>query len=398
MERLFVTLALMIELSSCNSQINKNNSCEKSEFFNISMSIPSEVKNDIKSDKALFFNALNTSNDQQAFEVLNTGIQLTKDSNNSFALQPSIDSRSSQESKYMAYRFFEYLGNISKQELINQLLLLYDKSKDSNSCVNKLAEIEVDYLSFFNLYDSTSKKNKLLNFENYIKKYPESNRLKYLYSKMLYELGQFQMALSFFYNLIEKGYYEKPIFDCLFEYYSNKNTDSIKYYSTIFSESFPMLCNLGTLDIIKKTTNNDIFLNECKKCFKSRLQSDSIKAKISLGWYYLNNSKYNEIEILFNEYQKRNTKYNPARIKVQEAGEYFDIYLRSLFLQKQYKKLFTFLIQNVGYNEKIQISTNDDFYQLIENYYKEYYDKSGQGFNNFYISNFSWVPAGSVSL
>lgn len=78
-----------------------------------------------------------------------------------------------------------------------------------------------------------------------------------------------------------------------------------------------------------------------------------------------------------------------TKLKLWEKGEYYDIVLRSLFLQNKYEAIYIFLFKSVGLNETINIESGEDFYNLIKLYYNLYIDQSGEHFEQFFVRHFA---------
>jgi len=377
---------------SCNSQKIRSQ-CDKNTFFSKGLAFDSEIRNsDSKEFVTAFFSSLDTSDYLKAYNIVNTYSKLYKDSLNQYSFLKPIKGLTSKESHYIVYRLEQYLGNITEKMLNNELTKIYNsdlEGTDSIVCLNKLSEIEFAYLSFYSLHDSLKKKEHLQKFVKYLKEYPKSFRIQYLYAKLNYEIGKYEVALPFFKNLLREKYYENSILESLVEYYSQKSIDTAMYYTKIFSNRFPTKCNLGKLNTLIKGGIDSSFMEECEKCLKSEKAIDSIKSKIALSRFYLEKMDLKKVAELYDDYKNNNTEnFDFSESKVWERGEYYDIFLRTLFLQNKFVEIYKFIVTEVGYNKKIKIDNEMDFYKLMEKYHSEYYKSN---FEKFYDKNFHWI-------
>ncbi|MGK2861747.1 MAG: tetratricopeptide repeat protein, partial [Chitinophagaceae bacterium] len=263
-----------------------------------------------------------------------------------------------------------------------------EQTTESILCLNRLAEIEFDFLSFYSLYDSIKKKEQINKFEKHLKEYPKSLRIQYLYGKLNYDMGFYNIGLPVFHNLLQKKYYENPILELMFEFYSIIDDDSVMHYAKVFSDRFPDNCNLGNLSVLIKQNQDSLFMEECEKCLKSEKLTDSIKAKIEMAKFYLNTRDFLKVKRLYNDYKIKNKDFTFNDFKIWETGEYYDIFLRSLFLQKRYRDFYEFIQNEMGYNKKINVENEKDFYKLIRKYHADYSESQSIEFDKFFNENF----------
>ena len=106
--------------------------------------------------------------------------------------------------------------------------------------------------------------------------------------------------------------------------------------------------------------------------------------------FKMQHKMYDSVKLMFQEYLKNNSSYSPDSVKTWERGEYYDLMLRVFFLEKKYDDFVSFLIKDVGLNNKIVINDEHDLLKLVVQYYREYINKNAElgEIKGFYDENF----------
>jgi hypothetical protein len=362
---------LFILIQSCNFSSTEKDRCNNS-VFNSSLSIEIKENEHEISNPVDYLGLLDCSKDSDFFEVVNNKYKLQPFDYNGlkgYVPQPSFST--DKFANYLAYRYAEYVDDLDKNSLLKILIsghLRSNAKKDTAECLEKVFEIENLYLSYYLENDSLNKSIK--EFENYLKAFPDSKRIQYLWAKLNFDFGSVQIGLKLFKELLDKEYYQKPILKLIINYYSNTNQDSLRKYADYFKQQYPYECNLGEISLFFDSTISQRFLNDCKKCFNGLSRKDSMSAKIFLCRKYLITKNYTMVNRMFNDYKSNNEEFVLNKFKIFEAGEYFDIILQSYFLQKRYNEMYKFITKDMGYNKKIVVKSAGDFYRLLLGYYK----------------------------
>ncbi len=386
---------LFILIQSCDTSKSKKVKCDDS-FFNNSLSIGEErAGNNISSPSDILV-LLDDSKDSEFFKIIDNKYKLQSFNYNGLkGYIPQTSLLTDALANYLAYRYCEYINDLDKNSLLKMLLKGYspsDDKKDISECFEKVFEIENAFLSYYLEKDSLNRKIK--DFENYLVAFPDSKRIQYLWGKLNFDFGSIQTGLRVFNELLDKGYYQKPILKIIINYYNNLNQDSLRKYTVYFKQRFSTECNLGEISTFFDSTMSEGFLDDCKKCFVSPSRIDSMSARIFLCRKYLAVKNYFVVSKLFNEYKNNNQEFVLDKFKIFEAGEYFDMILQSYFLQKRYKDMYEFITKDMGYNDKIVIKNAADFYRLLLNYYKMYINAnvSSDEFDAFYKKIYYSLP------
>lgn len=388
-------LALLIfTIIGCNSQTAVNEGCYAYESFNNLIGIPNREKgiDDKLNTNSDLLQLLDNSEDIEFQNRFNAEYNLEWFVYNGFKiLRPKSNSNNTWLPYYLSYRYAEYIEDIDKNTLMAILTDGYSyvtqADSVSNNCIKKAFEIEFEYLSAYSNEDGSIIREKVERFIGLIKLYPSSSRVKYLWARLNYDLDSSHTSHTAFQNLFNAKYYMKPILRRFIRHYVNLNDDSVRKYSTLMNNLYPNDCNLGKITLILDSKNNDSeIINACQQCFSGLSQKDSLLAKVLLCKYYLVTKRYLIVNKMYQDYKINNKKIILDSIKIWETGEYYDLLLRSYFLQKKYLDIYEFIIKELGYNKKIIIHDEKDYYNLILKYYQEYINKTPlqDEFNQFY--------------
>ncbi|MGK2860554.1 MAG: hypothetical protein ACSLE0_01360, partial [Chitinophagaceae bacterium] len=129
--KLFLILFVSIIGTSCNTKKIKRQ-CDENLLFSKGLVLDAEVPN--KRNKefvAAFFSALDSSDYQKAYNILNTSTTLQKDSLNRYSLSTPIHGMTNKESHYIIYRLQQYLGNITEKMLNQELTNVYNSEEQT---------------------------------------------------------------------------------------------------------------------------------------------------------------------------------------------------------------------------------------------------------------------------
>lgn len=376
----------------CNSQNPSKEVCENQAFYTASLANKKNIL--LEGSNITFFKALENSDFQKALVLLKSENDIRELKYNGYTYFEYPDSLSV-FLNYKIYRLMEYIGETNSKVYFEYLMKAYtpnllDNDKGATYCMNQLTEIEYDYLAIYSDRDSAQILTHLKKFKNHVQSNQKSLRIKFMWAKMNYYAKNYKIAFSLFNELLNESYYEKNIYETYFEYYIERDFDSLEYYSHKFQEKFPLSCNVGEL-FLPSIQTDSLFFSKCMKCFDYGSANDSIRAGIALGKNYLMKEDHKGIKNIFDAYKKNNTEFLQDDLKIWETGEYYDLFLRSLFLQKKYKEMFKFITKEVGYNKKININNDEDFYLLIQEYFNEYMKAKGKDFEIFWDGNFKWI-------
>lgn len=388
----YLVIFVIFSFVCCKSQVMIK-ICDHEPFIEFALSDSMNNSNEKVNYKKDFFLALDSGQFELAQLILARQAALRKGDipgDVDFLVNPG-----NKENGYMLFRLSQALGNVYEYKLHNKLIALtspYFIASDSASCFYKLMDIESDFLMFYSFTDSSSKYQKLKKFSEYINSYPNSNRIKYLFARINFDLGLYEIAKPIFFDLLNRQYNVRPIINLFFEYYSKNNKDSLGFFSNKLSSLFPGVCNLGKLELFSLRAQEDSLIKECNTCFFGGQMTDSIKAQVLILKYSLTKRNFRKVHELYELYKRNNSiDFDFSDFKIWELGEYYDTVLRSLFLQKKFKEMYFFLIKEVSLNKKVVIENDSDFYELIKSYYSEYYPKQSNGFELFFKNNFGWV-------
>jgi len=384
-KRIIVVGILFFGVVSCNFQRNEFLS---NDLFIVSLGIKRALneKSNTESERKIL-NALDSSNDSLALRYLTNDFQIEMNEYNGYiGILPAEDEQSS-ISNYLSYRYNESVGDMKNERLYFNLLgnaHLYRFKKDYNdSVIRFLNEIEESYLSFY--LDSINKYKYLEKIKSNLEIFPSSNRLKYLYANMNFEIHQYNICLPIYDELLRSDYYSYKILRRMAGHYKYQNSKKYKIYLNLLEKQFTNRCALEGLEAKKDSS----FIISCNNCMNGNSRRDSIKATVVLTRYYLNNNNFNQVVEQYESFIKSNQDFILDSLKIWEAGEYYDIMLHAFFFKSEYAKFCTFLFNEVGYNRKIKVENSEEFYNLIKQYYFDYNkNKSLEDFDIFFKKNF----------
>ena len=290
-------------------------------------------------------------------------------------------------SKYVAYRLSEYIDNLDYDYLYRTYNDFADINKKTSQ-FNIICSIERNYLLYF-LADSLKARQYLSALEIDLKDIPKSKRIKFLLAKIYQAEKNYEKAIVLYKDLLESDYYAFLSLRNLINICIIHNPDSLDYYKRLASIKFRGRCipEIWNTDVKKSFELNSELLNDC---ISSTSQRDSMKALLYLGGTYLDLQKFSEFDSLYSEFSINNSEFLLDSFKTWEKGEYYDLKLRSLFLQNRYKELIKFITTSVGYNRKISVGSALELKKLIRQYYFEYnLDASDNRFESFFAKKFT---------
>jgi hypothetical protein len=289
---------------------------------------------------------------------------------------------------YKCFRLLESVTTENDEDLLNQLIVCNSHSStSSNSPFFNLLSIEHAYLAAILVTNSIRATEKRAMFRKYLELYPSSLRLKYLEANLSLSFGDTFTAISAYRELLQKNYCRGEILKRLTAFYLITNSDAgLKTTSSLHDQYFPQSCDLagwymkakqGAVTIDGLLTNN---------CGNTTDPNDSIIRSAVLGHIYLNSRRFKEIDSVCTQYEASDSFVSTGRLREWQIGEFYDMRLRLFFLRKQYELMLWYAVKNVGYNNKINVESNDDFRQLVYSYYVTYY--GSERFEEFYKEHF----------
>jgi hypothetical protein len=287
---------------------------------------------------------------------------------------------------YLFYRLNDYSGNVIGNVLSNELL---QSAVDPKESLRDLQEVESFYdivLKNKKIDDAGKLVSKLLILK---KNKPEALRLDYLLLCQYIVVDDSINVLKTANILISKNYYVLPVLRNVITYLSRRGSPEVGKYLPVFEKKFPFECNLVKISRSLRTIREDTILYECKKCYQSTFQIDSIYARMALVEYYINNNKLSQAEGYIKEYMGgiENEPYDDKRAFVK--GKYYDFLLRTFFIQKRYGEIREFIESKLQRNPVVVINDDDQFRLYIQKLYREYVTADTKNFDLFLRKNFS---------
>lgn len=368
----------------------KRETCTSHTYFNLSMGIVQDDYTALDAmDSAML--RLNASDEAAAIQILRRNYKVDTFFNNGYVglvvSQPKSDL-----TNYLLYRYLELVGDLDPNSLTR--VLVSDINLDNN-CIRTLIEQESLYLSFYSkkiadqdrktIIDSIKKRHEL---------FPNSLRIKYILANIYYASQLYDEALKLYLDLINQNYYKFNCLKRLIKHYELLNSDSLRYYVKLAADLFPQKCVPQKIALV----NSDSEIYEViSSCSVSLSKKDSIEAKVLSAKIYLTNENFEMVSRILKSYFSNNTEFILDSLRLWERGEYYDIQLRYFFVKKQYKNFSDFVIKKMGYNPKISVENERDFYELVQTYYTQYINSSIDGFDAFFNKHFVLkFPARSV--
>lgn len=396
MDKILVCITIGFLFWSCNNPENTNNRNltsnvivnEKitSKLINLFWGGEDNAKLDTTNPLETSMYFLNKSLFNKAYYTLKNSYTLDSVFTGGFYGFKSSNNYDSNKYKlYAFYRLNDYGENITGNTLSSELLR---SLVDSMQSIYALQDLEYSYLNV--KYNSSIEDAKLLISKLLALKrsMPNALRLDYLLIFQYFIIDDTLNAIRLSDKLINNDYYALPILRSVIKHLLLKNSTSVKKYLELFDKKFPNECNIARVNQLSSNKNEVSILYECKKCYESSFQMDSINARLALVRYYINNRKLSEVENLVKEYFNNIDKepYDEERLYVK--GSYYDFYLRALFLQGKYKKIREFIEKKVQYNPVVKLNDENDFKLYIKKMYLEYVSLDYKNFNSFFKNKF----------
>lgn len=272
------------------------------------------------------------------------------------------------EKKYAYLRTLEYYGALPDSIFESALLTLSEeKSGKGIELMEDLIECELKYFDYLSSKGLKEYKSVEKALQSSISKYPLALRFKYLLANIYLLTESWNKALSLTSELIEKDYYRFWLLKKKIGYYQTIG-DSDQLLSCINSTKklYPQRC---IPEMVFFTRDSDVLRNELSFCFNSRFLSDSIVSTIYLCRRFLSQMEFGALDSMYLSFEKMNKHFQLDSLKIWERGEYFDLKLQSLFMQKKWASFVMFLVSEVGYNKKIIVKNKSDLKLLIQRYY-----------------------------
>lgn len=286
--------------------------------------------------------------------------------------------------KYVMFRINDYAENIWEDKLIGEL---FESLLDQNDRLFQLQMVESVYLGSKDSKDDNLKKDAVGQLENLLLEHPESKRVKYLLASKYLDLFELNKALEIFDQLIQQDYYALVSLKKILRFFLANENPLSKKYLQIMTNKFPQECKLIYSTQFLDTIGEPALIMMCNQCVQSVFQEDSMFAKILMGKFYLNKRQLNTVDSLYNTYEKNQVISFFDDNYLLERGLYYDLKLRSLFLQKKYNELVKF-IAGIGANSVINIKNEEQFKTYIKGLYKSYFSQDTTGFKPFFEKSF----------
>ena len=363
-------VCFLLLISVCSCQSSSFGSRCTSDIFSAAMGSSRESRNGLAAEKII--DNLNHSKVAEASLELLSNVKIdTLYYNSYYYLSPSSLTNDSLFFAYAAYRIAEYTGDVDKNTLLNMLLTSFGgNSPIKTKCIDVLYSVENAYLQCCSSNSDKARTAAIDTLKKYNKEFPDSKRIRYLLANANFEVGKKEDGIKQLKKIITGDYYVQPAIKRIIDYYIEiKRPDSLKVYSSFYSNAFPDYCNLGKLVLNSLGKNNNEEFQRCKGKYFS--QKDSIEFNVLLARNLLNYSPEKALS-LYNEFEDANNDFILDSVKIWEKGQYYDIKLRYFFITKNYDKMVEFINKNMGYNKLINIKNDSDLQRLIDVYYKDY--------------------------
>lgn len=368
-------------LIACNAQ-KELELCSGKSVLNATVSGASLLK---LTEEDSFFYYLNSSNVSKAKEFIPD--LNYNESYNGFRYYTYKEK--SQKDQYKLFRLNEFVGDIDQNTLSTILGRAYNEAPDT--CFELLLEAEHSYLTCIRKIERKASPGCLNDFKQQAKPFNRYERIRYLTARLDYYNGNYAAALPELSRLLNTHYYEKPVLKVLIDhfFFKQKNVDSLRHYSGIFSRRFPDECNAGIL-YLNDASSEISFTENCKRCLASN-QKDSILGRLYYARERLNAKDYRFAESAYKEYENSNQAFIQDSLKIWERGQYFEIALKAMFAQKKFEQFLSFLTEKVGMNNNVILNNEADLFNLIRDYYKYYFNSnaSDQELRDFFQKHFS---------
>lgn len=376
---------------NCNDSNKGSTTCQENCRFKGSLDIEDKISQNCTNDStfSLVLERLNHSDHKKALDIAKSFVLYEEIQYNSFKGIIAASNESSFWNSYIAYRLSSYNDDLDYNSLLRVLMVNYTsgiKSIDS-ICIKKIVEIEQLYISFF-LERQNNIGNQINKFRNFLYEYPTSKRIRFLWANLQFRFGSADSAILAYKELYYSSYYQAPILKLLTNYYKDKNLDSLKFYISAVSKLNPLGCNIENISTLLREAKHENIESECRKCFNSLSMKDSMSAVLMLAKYYLNIGDFSKVYKLYTQYEQANSEFVNDEFKTWEKGEFYDIFMQALFLERRYNDLKNFVFK-IGYNKKVIINNEDDFYNVIKRYYEHYIRHNAQNFESFYRKHFN---------
>jgi hypothetical protein len=393
MKKISLFVLVFFAFFNCNNLSKSNEDCQKNCLFLASLSTSDSDFQCINDSAFLkLIVKLNQSRQIEAFAFAKSNFKLEDVTYNGFKGLSVSNEDTSFWNAYGAYRLSSYTDDLDYNTLGRILTTNYYeaiKSTDS-TCMKTLLDIEDKYIPFFMDDPKGEGNNNIDQFKIFLFKYPSSKRIKYMWGNLLYKYGYSDSALKIFKNLYRSEYYQIPILRILANHYDKLDRDSLRFYVNELVKLDPSACNIGKISLNLQEKEYGSIETECQKCLSGDWgMKDSMKAEIYLSKYYLERHDFSKVRLFFKKYQKGNKEFVFDNFKIWEEGEMYDLYLKSLFLEKKYTQLKSFAMSRVGLKGKIEIKNETDFRNLMKIYFTKYFfDSDNDHFDLFYNKNF----------
>jgi hypothetical protein len=284
--------------------------------------------------------------------------------------------RVSQEMQYVMFRFNNFLDNLLGN---SQARILPNSRAIDSPKFNSLMDIEYSYL----LMDSSLYTPFIQKIQAIVLADRESPRIQYLLGNVELSYGDSNKGYSILRNLINVNYYKLPAMKLLLSS-SKVKTDQKLIILAELRHDFPNECDISWSEgVILKTR-----CLHCEVCKQSIFQKDSILVKLVKAKILLQENKYSELDLALNSYFKSDSIYDPNPMLLFERGEYLDLRLRSLFLQKKYSEFCDFIHNNIGVNSKLKFETQNEISDYIKKLVIDYFSQP-YNFPQFVEKNFN---------
>lgn len=287
--------------------------------------------------------------------------------------------------RYTYFRFNDYSNpRIVGGELYNQLSLV-----DTTEKLYHLQEVEAPYIGIKEDMDSLTAEKLVPLLKKLNEKYGNAKRLEFMLASEYLLLNDTIKAMSIFDRLIGSDYYALCSLRALTASFSDKSPLLMNKYSALLDRKFPDECNFYKARSLLATIKEDSMVYECKKCFQSVFQADSIYARLLLSKFYMFHKSLGKVDSLVNGYLKieDGEPFNDDRKYIK--GVYYDFKLRTLFLRGRYYEMQKFAEKKIRDNPVVQIDSDADLNRYVKNLYLQYISSETKDFGAFYEKNFS---------
>jgi hypothetical protein len=396
MKYTFLASIVIISVSVGCKQDLPSDRCISEPLVNVSLGLQNDTLSRSSDSATLAIASLNNSDISGVLKIISKANIDTFTYNQYKGIKPVSDRNNTVN--YLVFRYLDYINDLNKSTLI-PILVSRRPYSPRDQCMEDIVHRCESYYLFYFTYTSQKERRACIDsLELMLQHYPAALRIKYLLADLRFTEKQFDEAVPIFRELVKGKYYGYNSLRKITEYYWRySRKDSFNSCVRQIQGLYPKYCIPELIDSFAATKNISGATSEFSRCLSNGNQKDSIKATVYLCRCYLNACNFDKVDSFYAQFDKTNG-YILDTLRIWATGEFYDMKLRNLFIQKRYKKFLAFAMQNVGANEKIGVDNSNEFYKLVRQYFIEYFPgRSESEFEMFFRKEFYAYDEGRKS-